>query len=362
MNEQRLRAIQQRKRAAEPSRSSPLGFSARMAAMQVRGCAVVGQVTREEMLDLEHALLQAAEQVSPNSKFATKLHQAFWRGGFAGGDPERNNDLARRVFEGDCSFPRPETMTHSATPKKLRATVNDLRRWPPPAKSSWFSGYTQGMEAVRLMRLGADAPLFSLDVSMAFVTLDFCREACARRVDGWSYFFTKHFSRLLEQAADQKRWREGAADAVLAHAKSCMRGEFAARVHEAPGHRHHHNNQLQWLDTLVKAAGVELSRAVAVMSLAIGHDAPSGAPSGAPALPASGGFVNLTGAVVPSALCGQSWRFAHPQCRRGCSAARREDLGFPARPLRGLSQSKKRLVILDGPLIGPWRDQMPEGA
>jgi hypothetical protein len=269
--EVRLRALAEElgKDLAEP----PI-LAADLAGVFFRGCLLVGQVTFAELRGKERRVVAAARGFAPGGTAKQQEHHlkvlrdAFWLGGFVDSVDSPRNPLVEMLFGASREWISTlDAPTETASDEVLEP------QWPP-ARMAWYSGYTQGMEAARLMRMGPDAPLFSIDTALSFVMPPLCQEVCALRAANWSHFFVTHLGLGWWKAdgseADpgKRQWREAAQSAVLLHAKSLVVAELYSRLGGLADKAALETHALSPLQRDIQAAGEQFARALEGLSLA----------------------------------------------------------------------------------------------
>lgn len=224
------------RKVSQDLEETPL-LAADLAGVVFRGCLLTGQVTLKELREKERRLLATADGFLPGSTAKQHEHHrqalrdAFWRGGFGDSVHSPRNTLVEMLFGTSRGW-----IPTLEEPSQKAASTDPLELQWPPGRTAWYSGYTQGMEAARLMRMGPDAPLYSLDTALSFVMPPLCQEACALRVAAWGHFFVTHMelgwwpADGSHDAPGKHQWRESARAAVVLHAKSLLVAELHARL------------------------------------------------------------------------------------------------------------------------------------
>jgi hypothetical protein len=240
------------KESAAPA-SSCSKLQRELAGHLFRGVLLSGELDASELVLLEQQFLRAARPLLPGASMEARrralyaLRKMFWRGGHTSTEARPVNDLI--------------WLRYSASLLKRRASVDSAplgtmadAAWPLGARE-WYTGYTQGLDAIKQMALGPDAPLYYLgaDLTIAQTRANF--EACVTRLTGWAYFFSKHFQVTKWTAAAQVAWRLAAASAVSRHADCNMLADLELRL---ANHKPEHQEtaiaaQMPYVDQLRQA-------------------------------------------------------------------------------------------------------------
>lgn len=201
------------------------------AAHVLRGVLLSGQIDESSLLELELGLLRASGtlfgNITERRRSARELHRSFWNGGSVHAGAV--NDLVRLRF-GIPPLPR-HSLSNSGPPEVIKEPAWPLR------SDEWYTGYTQGLDTLRQLALGPDAPLYYLaaDLSIAQTSTNF--KASVARVTGWAYYFSKYFNIEEWARASQVAWRISAASAITRHAECVVISEMEARLLEdEPAH------------------------------------------------------------------------------------------------------------------------------
>ena len=210
--------------ASAPPVQGPASLERQRAAHVLRGVIMACLLDTKALLDLEAKLVRAARPLLPGAnmherrKAASALRRSFWRGGSA--EAGAVNDLVWLRF-GDGR----RRMLSISAPAETDAPA----AWPL-REHEWYTGYTQGLDALRQTALGPDAPLFFLASDLTIVQSPTNFKAAKTRAAGWAYYFSEYFVAEKWSLAAQVAWRIAAAAAIARHAECEVLAETEARL------------------------------------------------------------------------------------------------------------------------------------